>query len=97
MNKNVLVIGGAGYIGSSCVNELVNKGYGVVVLDNLSTGQIDRVNNKAKTIDGDILDITALENVFKDLFCLSGLCCYFFKHTKKRCLFFFLPQGYLRI
>ncbi len=33
MNKNILVIGGAGYIGSSCVNDLVNKGYNVMIID----------------------------------------------------------------
>jgi UDP-glucose 4-epimerase len=66
MNKNILVIGGAGYIGSSCVNSLVNSDYNVTVLDNLSTGQIEKVNQKAKTIHGDILDIITLENVFKD-------------------------------
>ena len=66
MNKNILVIGGAGYIGSSCVNELVKGNYNVTVLDNLSTGQTDKVNEKAKTINGDILDISFLENVFKD-------------------------------
>ncbi len=66
MNKNILVVGGAGYIGSSCVNELVNSEYNVFVLDNLSTGQIEKVNLKAKTISGDILDISFLENVFKD-------------------------------
>jgi UDP-glucose 4-epimerase len=66
MNKNILVIGGAGYIGSSCVNSLVNSDYNVTVLDNLSTGQIEKVNQKAKTIHGDILDIITLENVFKN-------------------------------
>ncbi len=66
MNKNILVIGGAGYIGSATVNELVNDNYTVTVLDNLSTGQVDKVNEKAKTINGDILDISFLENVFKD-------------------------------
>lgn len=66
MNKNILVIGGAGYIGSSCVNSLVNSGYTVTVLDNLSSGQADKVHEKAKVINGDILDIISLENVFKD-------------------------------
>ncbi len=64
MNKNILVVGGAGYIGSSCVTDLVNKGYDVVVLDNLSTGQMEKVNKNAKIIHGDILDVQFLENVF---------------------------------
>lgn len=66
MNKNILVIGGAGYIGSATVNELVNSDYNVTVLDNLSTGQVDKVNEKAKTINGDILDINNLENIFQE-------------------------------
>jgi len=34
----ILVTGGAGYVGSHCVKELVRRGYDVVVLDNLSQG-----------------------------------------------------------
>ena len=34
----ILVTGGAGYIGSNTVAELLDKGYEVVVIDNLSTG-----------------------------------------------------------
>jgi UDP-glucose 4-epimerase len=64
MNKNILVIGGAGYIGSSCVNDLVNKGYSVVVLDNLSSGQIEKVNKNASIIQGDILETQNLDKVF---------------------------------
>ncbi len=66
MNKNVLVIGGAGYIGSACVEELIENEYKVFVLDNLSTGQVEKVNKKARMIHGDILDMAVLENVFKD-------------------------------
>jgi len=66
MNTNVLVIGGAGYIGSSCVKELVKNGYNVSVLDNFSTGQIEKVDEKAKLIHGDILDIPGLEKIFQE-------------------------------
>lgn len=66
MNKNVLVVGGAGYIGSACVEELIKNEYRVFVLDNLSTGQVEKVNKKAQMIHGDILDISILEKVFKD-------------------------------
>lgn len=62
--KNILIIGGAGYIGSACVNSLVNTDHNVTVFDDLSTGQIDKVNTKAKIINGNILDISALEQVF---------------------------------
>ncbi|MBC7767126.1 NAD-dependent epimerase/dehydratase family protein [Arenimonas sp.] len=64
MNKNILVIGGAGYIGSSCVNDLVNSGYEVVVLDNLSTGQMEKVHKNARITHGNILDLHFLEQVF---------------------------------
>lgn len=66
MSKNILTIGGAGYIGSSCVNSLIEQGYNVTVLDDLSTGQKDKVNTLAKFVQGNILDIDTLESVFKN-------------------------------
>lgn len=58
---HILVIGGAGYIGSHVVKALLQDGMQVTVYDNLSTG--DRINYfpQAKYIEADILDITALE------------------------------------
>ncbi|MBQ6454078.1 MAG: UDP-glucose 4-epimerase GalE [Coriobacteriales bacterium] len=50
----VLVIGGAGYIGSHAVYELIRAGHEVVVIDNLSTGLKDFVHPKAKFYWGDI-------------------------------------------
>lgn len=61
----VLVIGGAGYIGSHVVLELLEKGYEVVVFDNLSTGQKVNLQTKATFIEGDILDIPALEKAMQ--------------------------------
>ena len=58
----VLVIGGAGYIGSHVVLELLEKNHQVVVFDNLSTGQKINLFEKAEFIQGDILDLKALEN-----------------------------------
>lgn len=58
----VLVAGGAGYIGSHCVKILLEKGYEVVVVDNLSTGHLDSVN--IKVYIGDIRDQVYLDNVF---------------------------------
>ena len=56
----VLVIGGAGYIGSHVVLELLEKGYEVVVFDNLSTGQKINLFENVPFIEGDILDTSAL-------------------------------------
>lgn len=54
--KTVLVTGGAGFIGSHLVDELLEQGFEVVVLDNLSTGRRSQVPSKAIFIEGDIRD-----------------------------------------
>jgi len=46
-SKNVLVTGGAGFIGSHLVDELINQKYQVVVLDNLSSGRKENINPQA--------------------------------------------------
>lgn len=61
----VLVAGGAGYIGSQTVKELVREGFDVVVLDNLSSGRIELVGG-APFVRGDLLDRDALRAVFRD-------------------------------
>src|SRR5690625_6510960 len=53
---NVLVTGGAGYIGSVTVEALVEGGHRVVVLDNLSTGHRAAVHPEATFVLGDIRD-----------------------------------------
>ncbi len=72
MKKTILVTGGTGFIGSHTSVELINAGYEVVIVDNLS-------NSKAEVVDGieqitgtrpafeqvDCCDVTALEGVFK--------------------------------
>jgi UDP-glucose 4-epimerase len=50
----VLVTGGAGFIGSHIVDELVKNGYGVVVVDNLVTGNKNNINPKVEFVEGDI-------------------------------------------
>ena len=57
----VLVTGGAGYIGSHVVLELCEKGYEVVVLDNLSSGNKSAVDKRAKFINGSTLNISDIE------------------------------------
>lgn len=53
---NVLVTGGAGFLGSHVINTLLAEGDSVVVLDNLSKGKKESVSPKAKLIIGDIAD-----------------------------------------
>ncbi|MBS3994355.1 MAG: UDP-glucose 4-epimerase GalE [Alkaliphilus sp.] len=60
----VLVCGGAGYIGSHCVYDLVNSNEEVIVVDNLQTGHRDAIHSKAKFYEGDIRDQEFLSKVF---------------------------------
>ncbi|WP_437177079.1 UDP-glucose 4-epimerase GalE [Orenia metallireducens] len=61
--RNVLVIGGAGYIGSHQVKKLNEKGYHVIVYDNLSTGYRDLVT-VGTLEEGDLADKDRLREVF---------------------------------
>lgn len=61
----VLVTGGAGFIGSHVVDKLVQKGYEVVVVDNLSKGKRENVNEKAELVVADIRDEEKIEELFK--------------------------------
>lgn len=62
--KNILVIGGAGYIGSHMVRMLANQGYNPVVFDNLSKGHREAVANYTFEL-GDLGDKARLTEVFK--------------------------------
>lgn len=62
----VLVIGGAGYIGSHIVKEFLQNDAEVTVFDNLSTGQKINLFPKAKFVEGDILDYASLTKVMSD-------------------------------
>lgn len=59
----VLVVGGAGYIGSHMVKQLVCAGHSVVVLDNLSTGFRDQARY-GELVEGDLADTALLEQLF---------------------------------
>ena len=70
---NVLVTGGAGYIGSHTCVELLNKGYGVVVIDNLCNSNaksLDRVmeltGKPLKFYEGDVRDEALLRQIFAE-------------------------------
>ena len=63
---NVLVCGGAGYIGSHTVYELIERGHSVVVVDSLIKGHKAAVHNDAKFYLGDIRDEEFMDRVFKE-------------------------------
>ena len=62
---NILVTGGAGYIGSIVTEELIQRGDGVVVFDNLYYGHRAAVHPKAAFIEGDLADRAAVRAVFE--------------------------------
>lgn len=57
---NVFVTGGAGYIGSVCVEELCNAGHRVTVLDNLTEGHRSAVDSRATFVHADLADRDAV-------------------------------------
>ncbi|MGL9893725.1 UDP-glucose 4-epimerase GalE [Enterococcus mundtii] len=61
----ILVLGGAGYIGSHAVDQLIEKGYDVAVVDNLLTGHRQAVHTDARFYEGDIRDKEFLREVFQ--------------------------------
>ena len=62
----ILVCGGAGYIGSHAVHQLVERGEDVVIIDNLQTGHRGALNPAAKFYEGDIRDPKALDKIFME-------------------------------
>ena len=61
----LLVLGGAGYIGSHTALELIKKGHEVIVVDNLVTGYEKAIPDKAVFYQGDIRNLEFLDNLFK--------------------------------
>ncbi|MEY8348454.1 UDP-glucose 4-epimerase GalE [Bacillus cereus] len=60
----ILVLGGAGYIGSHVVKNLLNEGLEVLVVDNLSTGHLEAVDKRAGFVQANIGDPDLLEKLF---------------------------------
>ncbi len=63
---SVLVTGGAGFIGSHLVDELINLDENVIALDDLSGGFEQNVNKRAKFIKGDICDYNLIKKIFNE-------------------------------
>ena len=60
---NVLVTGGAGYIGSVCVEQLINAGHRVTVYDNLSEGHRSAIDSRAQFVEACLSDDVKLASV----------------------------------
>jgi len=70
--RKVVVTGGAGFIGSHLAEELVNRGYHVVILDGLSTGKRENIEallkgEDVKFIQGSITDLRLLQGLFQNV------------------------------
>ena len=64
--KKILVTGGAGYIGSACVEYLLDMGYKVTVFDALITGHRDAVDPRAEFIPGHLADREGIINLCRE-------------------------------
>lgn len=69
----VLVLGGAGYIGSHTVYELINKNHEVIIIDNLETGYKQAIHKNAKFYEGDLRNKSFLNEVFKKESDIDGI------------------------
>jgi UDP-glucose 4-epimerase len=65
MIKNILVTGGAGYIGSHIIEILIKKNKNVFIIDNLTTGYKKLINKKAKFFKLDILNTKKLKRIIE--------------------------------
>jgi len=63
----ILVTGGAGFIGSNLVDRLINEGYKVFVIDNLSGGKKENLNKKAIFYKDDIYHLNKILPLFKEI------------------------------
>lgn len=61
----ILVTGGAGFIGSNVVDELINNKHEVCIIDNLSTGKLENLNENATFYKNDITNVDALKLIFE--------------------------------
>ena len=63
---NILLTGGAGYIGSHTTLSLIDKGHSVIVIDNLITGNKTLIPTKAKHFNFDIADENSIQKILKE-------------------------------
>lgn len=83
---NILVTGGAGFIGSHLTDELLSRGYRVIVLDNLRNGFLANLESAKKHASfeffkGDILDNSDCLEAIKEIDCVFHLACLGVRHS----------------
>jgi len=66
-DKQAIVTGGAGFVGSHVVDSLLADGYGVTVIDDLSSGRADRVASAAQLVELDIVDAAGVRRVVEEV------------------------------
>lgn len=74
--NNILITGGAGFIGSHFVKRMVNKGHNVTVIDNLERGKLEFIQDvldKITFIQADLRDFNAIKQYFKNQDCVIHL------------------------
>jgi len=64
---NYLVTGGCGFIGSHLVDALLDKGHGVRILDDLSTGKLQNAPKEAEVVIGDVVDAKLVAEAMRDM------------------------------
>ncbi len=70
--KRVVITGGTGFIGSHLAEKLARQGYGVIILDDLSTGTMENIElllkkENVEFIQGSITDLPLLQKLFQDV------------------------------
>lgn len=65
--KTIFVTGGAGYIGSICVEQLLNEGFEVAVFDNLSEGHRKAIDPRSRFFQGDLSDRTVIRHAIGEV------------------------------
>jgi UDP-glucose 4-epimerase len=75
MNEKVIITGGSGFIGSNLSEELVKRGYEVIVIDNLATGRIENIESFKSSknfsfVKGSINDLEILKKHFEGAYCV---------------------------
>lgn len=69
----LLVTGGAGFIGSNLVDELVRQKHHVLIIDNLSTGKKENLNKNSKFFKRDIRNYKSIKPLFRNIDCVFHL------------------------